>query len=193
LDNTKRTSSIRFLILNLSLAGILFLVFRSFSDYAFLPCTYAPLQPILLALASTLIVTIVLALFWRQQAGLSHLVFAVLLLVSLFLGSYRTSPLRLPIMDGFFITRHGRVNEVVASGDTITLSAGVPAAISIRSSLRNLRCRWSSQNGGAWDDPFSCDTTYMPPTADYDILHVRIEPGCKYSPVRGQLKISILP
>jgi hypothetical protein len=98
-----------------------------------------------------------------------------------------------PILHGFLVTRQDRVNEVVASGDVVLLSAGVPAAISIRSDLQELNCRWSSRNGGAWDDPFSCDTVYVPPPADYDTLTVMIEPGCKLAPVRGQIKISILP
>jgi hypothetical protein len=198
LGNTKPVDAIRLLLLNLLLAGILFFAFTSLSDFSFVPCTYASFEPVLLALASLLALNILLAIFWRQRVHLSLVVLASLLLGSIYLGSYHYSPLRFPkgdnaILKGFLVSRQGRVNEVVASGDIIALSTGVPATISIRSELRSMSCRWSSRNSGVWDDPSSCDTTYMPPAADYDVLTVRIEPGCQLPSVRGQLKISIIP
>jgi hypothetical protein len=196
--NLKSVSPVGSLVLSLFLAGILFIVFEGLPHHLFVPCTRLLFQPILLALGSTLAINILLALFWRHPFRLSLLVLSALFLVSLFLGSYRYSPPAYSkgddsILHGFLITRQGRVNEIVASGDVIVLSAGMPAAISIRSDLRDMSCRWISRNGGTWDDPFSCDTLYVPPSADYDILAVMIEPGCRLPPVRGQIKISILP
>jgi hypothetical protein len=56
-----------------------------------------------------------------------------------------------------------------------------------------VRCDWSSANGGALDDPQSCDVVYNPPRAEYDILKVSIRPGCGLPNSIGQIKISILP
>lgn len=196
--NGKSVSNVGPLALSLLIAVVLSIVFESLPQHVFVRCTQLLFQPIVLALGSTLSINMLLALFWRQPFRLSLLVLGALFLASLYLGSYRYSPLGLskgedPILHGFLVTRQGRVNDVVASGDVVLLSAGMPAAISIRSDLRELNCRWMSRNGGAWDDPFSCDTIYMAPSADYDILTVMIEPGCNLPPVRGQLKISILP
>ena len=193
---------IGFAVLNLSLAGFLFLVFDRLPMPVLVPCSHPRVQPILLAIASTLFLNILAGLiwerFWWKRAQWSLLTFTALFLLTLFLGSYIYSPLDFSIgkdavLQGFLVSRRGRVNEIVASGEIISLSAGAPAAISIESEFQDMECQWVSQNGAAWDDPASCDTTYVPPAADYDILTVRINPGCKLPPVRGQIKISILP
>jgi hypothetical protein len=196
--NGKPVSQVVSLVLSLLLAGILFVVFAGLPDLFALPCVHFRFELLLLASGSVLVLNVLLALFWKRNSRLSLVVLAALFLVSLFLGSYHYSPLfhsnsNDVVLNGFLVSRQGRVNEVVRSGDILLLSTGVPAAISIRSDLRDMSCRWISQNGGAWDDPFSCDTTYRPPAADYDILTVRIQPGCSLAPVRGQIKISILP
>jgi hypothetical protein len=166
------------------------------------PCSHPFVQPTLLSIASTLLLNILAGLIWGQpwwkRVQWSLLTFTALFLLTFFLGSYIYSPLDFSkrndaVLQGFLVSRRDRVNEVVSSGEIISLSAGVPAAISIESEFQNMKCRWDSLNGGAWDDPMSCDTTYAPPAADYDILTVRINPGCKLSPIRGQIKISILP
>jgi hypothetical protein len=98
-----------------------------------------------------------------------------------------------PGWHGFLITREGWINQPVASGDILVLPSGPSAGITVLSALRDVECQWDSLYGGAWDDPDSCDTTYAVPFADYDILTVRVVPGCNLPPLRGQLKISILP
>jgi hypothetical protein len=190
------------LVLDLLLSGLLFLVFGRLAVPVLVPCSHPLVQPTLLAIASTLSLNILAGLVWGspwwRRALMSFLTLSSLFLLALFLGSYIYSPLDFSkgndaIFYGFLVSRRGRVNEVVPSGEIITLSAGAPVAISIDSDLQNLDCRWVSLNGGAWDDPASCDTTYMPPAADFDILTVRINPACRLPVVRGQIKISILP
>jgi hypothetical protein len=189
-------------LLNLFLAGGLFIAFYILPVPSLLPCTHSLAKTILLALGMTLVLNVLAAVFWRKlwikRSRLSFLVLVGLCLLTLWLGSYPYSPLgfsngNYPILRGFLITRQGRVNEPVDSGDIILLPVGSPAAITVLSDLTNLSCQWNSLNGGAWDDPGSCDTAYLAPAADYDILTVRIEPGCKLPPIRAQIKISILP
>jgi hypothetical protein len=51
-----------------------------------------------------------------------------------------------------------------------------------------------SSNGGAFDDPTSCDTAYLSPEGvEFDILHVHINPGCHLPAAHGEIKVSILP
>lgn len=134
----------------------------------------------------------------RGRVLLSLPIAAGLGLLMLWLGSYAYSPLAFTrdnaaVLRGFLVTRQGRANEPVSSGDVILLSAGSPAAITLLSDLPDLTCNWSSLNGGAWDDPYSCDTAYLAPAAGYDILTVNIQPGCSLPLVRGRIRISIMP
>jgi len=188
--------------LELLLAGGLFTLFTILPAPSFLPCTHPLAKAILLALGITLVLNILAAIFWGKLcfkcSGLGLLTLVALCLLALWFGSYPYSPLGFfngndQILRGFLITRQGRVNEPVASGDILSLRADSPVGITMLSNLSNMSCQWSSLNGGVWDDPGSCDTTYLAPAADNDILTVRIEPGCKLPPLHGQIKISILP
>lgn len=189
-------------LLNLLLAGSLFVAFYRLPAPSLLPCTQPLAQTVLLVLGGTLVLNILAAVFWRKlwfkRSRLSLLALVGLCLLILWLGSYPYSPLgfssgKHPLLHGFLITRQGQVNQPVASGEILSLQAGSPMGIVPLSDLPNLSCHWNSLNGGAWDDPGSCETTYAAPAADYDILTVRIEPGCKLPPLHEQIKISILP
>lgn len=166
-----------------------------------LSCVHPATQTILFVLGFLLVFIILASAFWikyRRRLYLRLFILAGLCLISLWLGSYAYSPLKFfggenPILRGFLITRHGRVNEPVASGDTVTLNAGSPMGIVVLSDAPLAGCHWRSLNGGALDDADICDTTYAAPQAEYDILTVMIEPGCSLPSVRGQIKVSILP
>ena len=165
---------------------------------SFLSCMYPLANTILLALGGLLALYVLAAVFLRKRwprhsrYGLSSLI--ILLVLTGWLGSYPYSPLGFSALRGFLVTRQGRGSELVASGDTLLLQAGSPLVITTLSDFPDdVTCQWNSLNGGAWDDSSSCDTAYLTPAADYDILTVRIVPGCTLPSLRGQIKISILP
>jgi hypothetical protein len=57
-----------------------------------------------------------------------------------------------------------------------------------------ITCFWASNNGGALDDPGSCDVAYLsPPVADFDILKVLVRPGCHMPVSHGEIRVSIQP
>jgi hypothetical protein len=139
---------------------------------------------------------------WRKawlKASLASLC-AILVVgaFTLWLGSYAYSPLgfsngRHPILQGFFVTRQGQIDELVASGEVILLQSGVPVGISVSTDMPSKTCYWTSLNHGALDGFDQCDIVYAAPAADFDLLAVRIGSECKMPPIRGQIKISILP
>lgn len=125
---------------------------------------------------------------------------AVLLVLVAWLGFYPISPLfssgRIPILQGFVVITQARDALELPPGATITLTNGRPAAIRALTLTRNTpfaRCYWMSTRGGTLDDPSACDTVYVPPSEEFDILKVSLEPGCGLPRAVGQLKISILP
>jgi hypothetical protein len=188
------------LLLNLFLAGILFITFYRFSVPTFLPCTRPFAKTILLSLGVTLILNLPAAMIWKKRwfklSRLSLPTLAGLCLLALWLGSYSYAPQGLAsgnYLHGFLITRQGRANEFVAPGAILSLRAGSQVGIALRSDLSDLSCRWHTLQAGALDDPNSCDTTYSVPEADYDILTVLIAPGCGLPSRSEQIKISILP
>jgi hypothetical protein len=190
------------LLLNLLLIGSLSSVFSGLPGPFPLSCTQPLAQAILLALGITLVLNLLTTAVWRKRwfrpSRLSLLVLAGLGPLVFWLGSSAYSPLSFSngnssISHGFLITSRGRVSQPLASGEILSLQAGSPVGISLLSDLPNLACQWKSLNGGAFDDPGNCDLAYSPPAADFDILTVRVEPGCKLPPWHGQIKISILP
>lgn len=135
---------------------------------------------------------------WGRRSYLCLSILLGLILVVLWLGSYSYSPLEYFGEQNlreisFLVTRSGRVNEPVASGETITLKAGSPAAIAVLSAVPTQNCQWMSLNHGAWDDANNCDTTYAAPDAEFDILTLNVELACGLPSTRAQIKVSILP
>jgi hypothetical protein len=188
------------LLLNLLLAGGIAVVVNNLPVPLFLPCTYPFALALLLGLGIMLALNIlaagILGKPWLARSWLSFIALAVLGMLALWLGSYRYSPLTFSqesILRGFQITQQGRNDEFISSGAILVLQAGVPIGISVMPPAPNARCLWSSLNGGIWDEPGSCDTVYKAPVAEFDLLTVRVYPGCNLPPARGQIRISILP
>lgn len=194
-------ASIRLLFLNLLITGI-FYVALNVRAKPLLSCVHPVASTMLMASGITLALNLLPILFlgkrWLPQSRISLSVLAALGLLAYWLGSYSYSPLgwsngRYQFFHGFLITRHGQTNMPLDSGGIMVLRAGAPAGIVVVTDTPAVHCLWSSQNGGAWDEPDSCNTTYAAPTADYDILTVRIESSCGLPPERGQIKVSISP
>jgi hypothetical protein len=189
------------LLLNLSLAAGFIALFNALPIPAPQLCIHPLAKTILMALGLTLIINIPALVVWRKTwlkaSPLSLYVIMIVGVVVVWLGSYTYSPLGYsngiyPILQGFRVTRQGRINEPIASGKVILLRNGALVGISVSADLPNMTCHWTSLKHGALDDPDSCDIAYSPPTVDYDILTVRIGSGCRLQPVHGQIKIIIL-
>jgi hypothetical protein len=122
--------------------------------------------------------------------------FAALCGLALWLGSYSLSPLgfaRQPALRGFIVQE--------GQGDPIRAEPGGGFSIS-RSSLAFIipiiepagaSCIWQSQAGAGIDAPDICDIAYAPPPGEYDVLRLRVTPGCGLPNSLGNLRIAILP
>jgi len=199
LRKTSALFPIGLLLLNLLLAGSI-AVALNYLPPLFLPCTHRFAIALLLGLGIVLALNILVAGIagksWLARSWLSITALVILGMLALWLGSYQYSPLVFSnesTLRGFQITRPGRNDEFIASGAVIALQPGVPTGISVLASAPNARCLWSSLNRGVWDDPGSCDTVYLAPVAEFDLLTVRVNPGCNLPLERGQIRISILP
>jgi hypothetical protein len=186
-------------LLNLLLAGGLYMIYASLPLPALPLCVHPVGRSILLALGTTLLLDLIAAVLlgraWIAPLRIPMLVMGILWFLALWLGSYPYSPLKLSagILTGFQVTTRGHINELVQPGGIIVLASDSATGLNVLTSLPVTACYWSSLNGGAWDGEDSCDPTYAAPVADYDILTVRMTPACGLPTVRGQLKISILP
>jgi hypothetical protein len=122
-----------------------------------------------------------------------------LIVLAFWLGSYPVSPLgfssgRIPIAQGFVLTRSMRPDANIASGETINIVSGSAIAIRTVTLPIGKNCFWFSSKHGSFDDPRSCDIAYMPPTDfDFDLLKVLIQPSCHLSEVEESIKINVLP
>jgi hypothetical protein len=166
----------------------------------FLPCTHHLATALLLGLGIVLALNIlavgVLGKPWLARSWLSITALVVLGMLALWLGSYQYSPLAFSkesTLRGFQITRQGRNDEFISSSAILVLQSGVPVGISVVAAVPTPHCLWSSLNGGTWDGQDNCDTVYVAPVAEFDLLTVRVYPGCNLPPARGQIRISILP
>ena len=127
------------------------------------------------------------------------LVYGSLLLLTLWLGSYLTSPLgfssgRISLLRGFLVTRSHGVALALASGQAISL--GYSSIVEIQPDMLpgQVTCNWSSATGGAFEDPTNCDTAFTPRRgATYDVLKVLIRSACKLPTAIGEIKVAILP
>src|SRR5258706_1534775 len=187
------------IFINAILVGVLFMAVSALLPSSILPCTYPLAQSLGLAVSAVLILQLFAGakISPRPRKALP-IIDITLILLSLWLGSYALSPLgfsngRIPILRGFLVTTASRGGLYIASGDIISLGSSSTAAISPILLSSDVRCNWSSANGAALDDPQSCDTFYIPPMEEYDLLKVSIRPGCGLPNSIGQIKISILP
>jgi hypothetical protein len=181
------------------LLGVLFVAGNTLLSSQILPCTYLPAQSLVLAVCVMLILQFLAGakIFPRYHKPLL-IIDLVLLLLAVWLGSYILSPFgfsdrRNSFLGGFWVTTASRGRSEIASGEVISLTAGSAVAISPILPAGDVRCDWSSANGGALDDPQSCDMFYVPPMSDYDILKISVRPGCGLPNSIGQIKVSILP
>jgi len=188
------------LLLNLLLASSLAVVLNNFPLPLLLPCTHHLALAILIGLGVMLVLNFlavgILGKPWLVRSWLSLIALVTLGVLALWLGSYQYSPLRFSgesTLRGFQIIQQGRNDKFISSGAVLVLQSDVPTGLSALASVPDARCLWSSLNGGVWDDPGSCDTVYLAPAAEFDILTVRVTPGCNLPLERGEIRISILP
>jgi hypothetical protein len=165
-----------------------------------LSCIHPLAVKILIALAVTL--ALCLPASGILRFGRNKPVIAIIVLMAgltLWLGSYAYSPLgfangRIPILNGFALTRLMRGNTTIQPGEIISISRNSVVGLSPLTFPVEMDCIWFSVNGGALDDPSSCDTAYIPPgNADFDTLKLLIQPSCRLPNVTAQIRISILP
>jgi len=164
------------------------------------PCTYPLAQNIIISLCVSLAVHfLVINRIWQSNSKLIGLIYALFLLLILWLGSYTFSPLgfstgRIPVLRGFSVTRSGRPAISITSGDIVTIAANSVTEITPIILTGSTTCFWASNNGGALDDPGSCDVAYLSPQrADFDVLKVLVRPGCHMPFSHGEIRVSIQP
>lgn len=163
-----------------------------------IPCT-APLITQLIAILCVVLLVQILFIskyFSKKQYWFVLVGQVVLLAIVFWLGSYRFSPVysNVDALRGFDITIGQRPKVTIQSGAIVSLGQNTVAAIvPLTLPGDTPSCNWSSQMGGALDEPTSCETIYAPPSADYDILRLSVHSSCGVPNASGQIKISILP
>ncbi len=167
---------------------------------AFLLCMHPIARDVALALFTVLVVLAVSAFLLRRRVSRALLAACLVLVVlSAWLGSYRVSPLgfssgRIPLLSGFLLVRPERPQTWVAPMQVVTIGSGSTMGISPQLLPGRVACMWSSSNGGAFDDPASCDTDYSPRQgAAFDTLRVYVRSACGLPSIVSEIHISVLP
>ncbi|MEW6403931.1 MAG: hypothetical protein AB1649_19220 [Chloroflexota bacterium] len=177
---------------------VAFFALRSFSKSQVVPCTDIWASNLILSLALSfalqLVITPRILPGQYKSVLMAH---AASILLALWLGLYPTSPLgyssgKIPILQGFQIIRASR-DSFAGVSEIISLPQGSAVGINPIMLPGGFECTWLSSAEGVLDDPASCDTAYIPPDADFDILRLRIRSACGLPDSTAQLKISILP
>jgi hypothetical protein len=171
-------------------------------------------HPITMSLLVVLLLGLLLTLkffgirAWRRNAGaqpprsfVRHFgfpvaAFGVLTLLTVWLGSYARSPLsfaRQPVLRGFIIQKRGVSPQELVSGEGFSISYSSLAAINPIIQPGKASCSWLSREHAAMDEPESCDIVYRPPSADFDVLQVRVRSACGLPSSSGYLNVQILP
>lgn len=195
----KKLSPLLILSLSATLVVVIFVALSVFPIPLLIPCTHPFSQNAVLALGIPLVFNLILAAkIPLETTKLTVVSVTALIFLAFWLGSYPFSPLgfsagRIPVLRGFKFTTRARLNASVAPGGIVTLISGSPAAIEPVLLTGNVKCAWTSANGGNLDNPNDCDIAYSPPQADYDILKIRLQPACGLPESSAQIKISILP
>jgi len=173
-------------------------VLYTFPYGQFFPCTDGWVQNLILALIFAFALqTILSPKILPRHYKIFLAAHVALILLAIWFGVYTISPLgyasgRTPVLRGFMVMTARKGVTSVPLGGVITLGNGAAAIYPITFPT-DVRCTWMSSNNGALDDLHSCDTAYIPPQADYDILKISIQPGCGLPNSTGQFKVSILP
>jgi hypothetical protein len=166
-----------------------------------LPCTFPLAEKLTLALCAALLIqafAFIKRYHLRERLLIASINIGLSLLV-LWLGNYPISPLgfsngRIPIAQGFILTRLMRTDQYIASGETINLAGGSTTAIAVKALPVDRKCFWLSTKGGALDDSGDCNIVYMPPTnSDFDLLKAAIQPACHLPAAEESIKILVLP
>ena len=187
-------------LVNLALFVILLAGFYFLPPPQFFPCTYPLAENSILAIC----IAFVIQFFVFKGYRINHYLWIAgldvgLILLALWLGSYSISPLgfssgRIPIAQGFVLTRSMRPDSNIASGETINIVSGSAIAIRTVTLPIGRNCFWFSTKHGSFDDPRSCDIAYMPPAnSDFDLLKVLIQPYCHLPEIQESIKIIVLP
>ncbi len=165
-----------------------------------LPCTYPLVENFILAICVAFVVQYLAFKGYRINSYLWIAGMDIgLILLAVWLGSYSLSPLgfssgRVPIAQGFVLTRSMRPDSNIASGETIGIVSGSVIAIGTVTFPIGRNYFWFSTKHRSFDDPRSCDVAYMPPTdSDFDLLKVLIQPSCHLPEVQESLKIIVWP
>ena len=187
-------------LVNFALFIILFAGFYFLPLPQFFPCTYPLAENFILAIGVAFVVQYlafknirISGYFWIAGMDIG------IILLALWLGSYSISPLgfssgRIPIAQGFILTRSMRPDSNIVSGETINIVSGSVVAIRTVTLPVGRNCFWFSTKHGSFDDPRSCDIAYMPPAnSDFDLLKVLIQPSCRLPEIQESIKINVLP
>lgn len=192
----------RFLLVSiftsLLLVSISYVVLPRFSAMGAIPCTDPRAERLVLALGAGLIAQLVFVR-WLPPRVVAAVIAGhlVLMLLTLWSGAYAISPLgnstgQLPNLRGFLIIRANRTS-MIENAEIVSLKRGSAVGINPQLVDSTSDCAWISAAGAALDGPFSCDTVYRPPNADYDVLRLQIRSSCRLPDSTGRIYISILP
>ncbi|HUI88941.1 MAG TPA: hypothetical protein VLX61_09465 [Anaerolineales bacterium] len=188
------------LLINLGLSIILFGGFSYLPHPQLMSCTYSPAENLILAVGAALVIqSLAFKRSWTANYFWVVGTDVGLILLALWLGSYATSPVgfssgRIPVGQGFVLTRAMRPDENIASGETVNVVSGSAIALRAITLPVGKGCFWVSTKNGSLDDPRSCDIAYMPPSdSDFDLLKVLIQPSCRLPEAQENIKIVVLP
>jgi hypothetical protein len=162
-------------------------------------CLHPSAQNLLLALFALFILGLIVSRHISPRYYKVGLIInALLILLTLWAGDYRYSPLGFAsegrfVLQEFVVLTRERGEKHIAPNEIITLGRTSAAFIQPILKAENTTCNWHSLNGGQLDGQDSCSLVYIPPPADYDILRLSIQPGCGLPNTVEQIRISILP
>jgi len=190
----------RFIFILLSAVPALgfFLILGALPIPQVLPCVHPSAQNLSLALTGSSIVHLLAgARFFPRYRPSLLAIDACLLLLVIWLGAYRFSPLGLSSRENIlreFVVMTPQMGEKHIPPNGI-ISVGNTSVAYIQPILGpgNIKCSWYSLHGGGLDGQESCPLLYTPPSADFDILKVNLQPGCGLPNTVQQIRISILP
>lgn len=186
------------ILASLLVVSISYSALNHFSDGGIIPCTEPRAARLVLSLGVGLFAQLVF-IHWLGPGYVAAVIAGhlVLMLITFWLGAYAISPLgystgQAPNLRGFLIIRSNR-SSIIENAEIVSLKRG--SAVGINPQLLDPAsdCAWISAAGAALDGPFSCDTVYSPPNADYDVLRLRIRSSCGLPDSTGRINVSVLP
>src|SRR5688572_20222220 len=140
------------------LAGGVWIALNALPLPALLPCTDPFAQRVVLAGCVALMLQLFVgAKILPQYDRRLLIVEAALVLLVVWLGSYPVSPLgfsdgRIPVLRGFSVVRATGRESLILPGEILLLGSGSIVALKPLMLTGDVRCNWSSANGGALDE-----------------------------------------